>query len=127
MSKINIEMNAGWEIVTNIFGSHQLPLTLVANLTNNTNNRIKINKIFVSIKHNFLLFETSKEILWLDNPFILNATDVAKCEFNLNSILKEYNQNKKFTIRILFNENEIIESEKVSIKILNDTVVNSIS
>jgi hypothetical protein len=118
MKKIDIRTYATWISETNIFGTHTTPLLLQVEIHNNTSKDVIIRGICISAKSNFLLFNTSKDILRQDKNYIVNAKSKFSFQFDIRHILTQYSADKKFTVKI-FSDIGNYESDKLTVNMLN--------
>lgn len=115
MNKISINTFAQWTEDTTIVGVITYPLQLLVEVTNNTMENFYIKKICISVK-NLILSEDA-----LEQNKTYKILPNSKFEFTLDirHILNSYKSNKKFTVKITSNDNEVFESEQISVDILN--------
>jgi len=116
MKNVQIYTAASWESVTNLLGSFSSPLLLNTKIVNNNTTPIKIKHICISIK-NFIF---NDEILGANKDELINPNLHFEFNLDVNHILTYYSQNKKFTVKITFENGEVLESNKISVKMLNN-------
>ena len=122
MNKIEIKTFTTWESLTNILGKQTSPLLLQIDIENKTNNIFKIDSICVSIKHNYILFKTSEDILKQTKSYSINPKSSFSFKFDVRHLLSKYSTDKKFKVKVESNS-EIFESDIVhlgALKVFND-------
>lgn len=122
MSKIEIKTFATWESITNILGKQTTPLLLQVDIENKTNEVFKIDSICISIKHNYILFSTSEDILKQTKPYSINPKTTFSFKLDVRHLLSKYSTDKKFKVKVESN-NDIYESDIVhlgALKVFND-------
>ena len=122
MSKIEIKTFATWESITNILGKQTTPLLLQVDIENKTNEVFKIDSICISIKHNYILFSTSEDILKQTKPYSINPKTKISFKLDVRHLLSKYSTDKKFKVKVESN-NDIYESDIVhlgALKVFND-------
>lgn len=122
MSKIEIKTFATWESRTNILGKQTTPLMLKIEIDNNTNEIFTIDSICISIKLDYIIFKTSKDILKQTKSYSINSKSSFSFNLDVRYLLNKYSPNKKFKVKIISN-NETFESDIVyldTLKVFND-------
>ncbi|MBF4473716.1 MULTISPECIES: hypothetical protein [Flavobacterium] len=112
MTKIKINTFAKWESFTSVFNNQGAPLLLQIDIENKTDEKVIIDSICFSIKHNFILFKTQKDILKRAKKYAINPKMTISLEIDVRYLFNKYSTNKKFNIKIVSN-NEIFESDIV--------------
>lgn len=122
MSKIEIKTFATWESLTNILGKQTTPLLLQVDVENKTNGVFIISSICISIKHNYILFKTSEDVLKQTKSYSINPKSTFSFKLDVRHLLSKYSTDKKFKVKIESN-NEVYESDIVylgALKVFND-------
>jgi hypothetical protein len=114
MKDIKIETFATWELQTGIFGTSSTPLILQIDVKNNTNTKFNITGICVSLKRDFILFGTSKDILYANKNENVAPNSKFTFKIDIYHLQSNYSADKKFTIKV-FGKNKNYESEELSI------------
>lgn len=114
MKDIKIETFATWEMQTGIFGTSTTPLILQIDIKNNTNTRFDITGICISVKTNFVLFDTSEDILRANKKEMVSPNSKFSFKIDIRHIQSKYPTDKKFTVKI-FGKDKNYESDKLSI------------
>lgn len=110
------------ESITNILGTKTTPLVLQVDIDNKTNQVFRIDSICISIKHNYFLFSTSKDVLKQSKQYSINPKSTFSFKLDVRQLLNKYSTDKKFKVKIESN-NEVYESDIVhlgALKVFND-------
>ena len=124
MTKIKINTFATWESLTNVFDNKRAPLLLQINVENKTDEKVIIDSICFSVKHNYLLFKTEKDILKRTKKYAVNPKMTSSLEIDVQYLLNKYSANKKFNVKIVSN-NEIFESDIVHLGALKVSTIEN--
>lgn len=115
---ISVDTFITWTKITSFSGSSTTPLDLLVKIKNNTDRTIDIKCVCISVKNNFLCF--SKNTLKNHNRFTIPPNGYRSVTKNIRLISKDYNDNKKFTAKVITN-NKGFESDILTINILKNT------
>lgn len=124
MTKIKINTFATWESSTNVFDNQRAPLLLQIDVENKTDEKIIIDSICFSVKQNYLLFKTEKDILKRTKKYAINPKMTFSLEIDVNYLLNRYSANKKFNVKMVSN-NEVFESDIVHLGALKVPVIEN--
>lgn len=109
MPKITIETYKTW--TQSIFGSG--PLYLRATIINHTNSKFIIREICISIKTNYIIFNTSKDVLVQLNTYTISPYGKYNFDIDIQHVYNINNLSKKFTVKV-YGDNDTFESNKIS-------------
>nr|WP_315154599.1 hypothetical protein [uncultured Flavobacterium sp.] len=124
MTKLKINTFATWESSTNVFDNQRAPLLLQIDVENKTDEKLIIDSICFSVKHNYLLFKTDKEILKRTKKYAINPKMTLSLEMDVHYLLNKYSAKKKFNVKIVSN-NEIFESDIVHLGALKVSMIEN--
>ncbi len=124
MTKIKINTFATWESSTNVLDNQQAPLLLQIDVENKTDEKVIIDSICFSIKHNYLLFKTEKDVLKRAKKYAINPKMTFSLEIDVNYLLNRYSANKKFNVKMVSN-NEVFESDIVHLGALKTPMLKT--
>lgn len=116
MKDVKISTAATWESITNLFGSFTTPLLLNIKIVNDDNSAIKVKNICISIKN----FFGSIDILSGNKNELINPNSYFEYKIDVKYILEKYSASKKFTVKVTFDNNEVFESNKITVNMLTD-------
>jgi meiotically up-regulated gene 157 (Mug157) protein len=114
MTKIKINTFATWDSLSNAFHNNRSPLLLQIDVENKTDEKVIIDSICFSVKHNYLLYKTSKDILKKTKKYAISPKMTFSLELDAQYLLNRYSPNKKFNVKIISN-NEVFESDVVNL------------
>lgn len=124
MTKLKINTFATWESSTNVFDNQRAPLLLQLDVENKTDEKLIIDSICFSVKHNYLLFKTDKEILKRTKKYAINPKMTLSLEMDVHYLLNKYSAKKKFNVKIVSN-NEVFESDIVHLGALKVSMIEN--
>lgn len=118
MRDIELSTFAEWIRSGNILGVWDSPLKLRLEVMNNGSAAFVVRGICISVKNDYLLWKSSKDIL----PQITNDRIDPQGKYiykvDVRHILRSYSANKQFTMKV-FGDDVVFESDILSVNLLN--------
>jgi hypothetical protein len=124
MTKLKINTFAKWESLTNIFDNRRAPLLLQIDVENKTDEKVIIDSICFSVKHNYLFFKTEKDILNRTKKYAISPKMTFSLEIDVQYLLNKYSATKKFNVKMVSN-NEVFESDIVHLGALKAPMIQT--
>ncbi len=114
MNELEIKTFATWETSVGLLGNFKTPLLLLIEVHNKTSRDITIDSICISIKNNYLLFNTSSDELKQSKTYTIRGNSKFDFKLDVRHLFERYSTSKKFKVKVTSNT-KVFESDMVNI------------